>query len=222
MKERPHTNLRFTKVDLEAKVGIDNKIINPVIGHSVGIGIEREGITTTEIIIGPIIGIKLGTTTGVTIGEITISLMIDRSITDKTIGETIINKTIEGTTEIDKIIEEMTPNRGIGIEVRVERDQEITIVTILEMDICNKEPEHYQMTETGQSLGLGPTLRVSTNRDQLRCYRCGEYDHFMEECPNTSTDDEMGHSDMEQTSLQMLTHDNLPINSNGEVECLNL
>ena len=151
-------------LDLEAKVGIDNKIINPTIDHSVGIGIEIEGITTIETIIGPIIGIDLVTTIGVTIDEITTSLMIDKTITDKTIRDTIAGKTIEGTTEIDKIMEEMSPNRGIGIEVRVERDQEITIVTFLEVEIgvetdkYNKEPECYQMIETGQGLGLDPTL----------------------------------------------------------------
>ena len=64
--------------------------------------------------------------------------------------------------------------------------------------------------------------RVNTNRDRLRCYRCDEYNHFAWECANTPTDDEMGHSDSEQTSLQMLTQDNLPLNSNGEVEYLNL
>ena len=64
--------------------------------------------------------------------------------------------------------------------------------------------------------------RVSTNTDQLRCYRCGEYDHFAQDCPNSPTDDEMGYSDIEQASLQMLTHNGLPFNSNGEVECLNL
>ena len=46
--------------------------------------------------------------------------------------------------------------------------------------------------------------RVITNRDQLRCYRYGEYDHFAQECPNTPMDDNMGHSDTEQASLQML------------------
>ena len=154
----------FTKVDLEAKVEIENHITCPVIDLSVGIGIEIEGIITIDIIIGPTIGMDLGTTIAMTIKEVTIGLMIDRAITDKTIGETIIDKIIEGTTEIDKIIDKMTPNRGIGIGVRVERGQEITIVTILEveieveMDIYNKEPEHCQMTETGQDLGLGPTL----------------------------------------------------------------
>ena len=38
----------------------------------------------------------------------------------------------------------------------------------------------------------------------------------------TKTDGEMGHSDWEQASLQMLTQDSLPLNSNGEVEYLNL
>ena len=55
----------------------------------------------------------------------------------------------------------MIPNRGIGIQVRVEIDQEIIIVIILgveteiEMDRCSKELEPYQMTET--NLDLGPT-----------------------------------------------------------------
>ena len=89
-----------------------------------------------------------------TIGEITINLMKDWVITGKTIEETI---------ETDKIIEGMTPNRGIEIGVRVETDQEITVVTILEveiemeMDRDNKELEHYQVTETGQDPGQGPT-----------------------------------------------------------------
>ena len=58
----------------------------------------------------------------------------------------------------------MTPNRGIEIEVRLERVQEITKMTILEVEIrvetdrCDKEQGHYQMTETGQGLGLDLTL----------------------------------------------------------------
>ena len=65
--------------------------------------------------------------------------------------------------------------------------------------------------------------RGSSSTDRQRCYRCGEYDHFAQECRNTPTDDEMGHSDSEEASLQMLTQDNLPLNSNnGEVEYLSL
>ena len=37
-----------------------------------------------------------------------------------------------------------------------------------------------------------------------------------------ATDDEMGHSDSEQASLQMLTQDSLPLSTIGEVEYLNL
>ena len=54
-----------------------------------------------------------------TIGEITTGPMKGKIITGKTIeGETITGKTIE----IDKIIEEMTPNKDKGIGVRVEID----------------------------------------------------------------------------------------------------
>ena len=64
--------------------------------------------------------------------------------------------------------------------------------------------------------------RINTNRDRPRCYRCGEYDCFALECPNTPTDDEMGHSDSEPASLQMLAQENIPLNFNGEVDYLNL
>ena len=65
---------------------------------------------------------------------------------------------------------------------------------------------------------------MSTNRDSIRCYRCREYDHFAIECPNTATDEELDHSNIEQAALQMLTQENIPINSEGQaqVECLNL
>ena len=64
-------------------------------------------------------------------------------------------------------------------------------------------------------------LRVSTNRDRIRCYRCRVYDHFTVECPNTRTDEELDHSDVEQVALQMLTQENIPINLEGQ-EYLNL
>ena len=64
--------------------------------------------------------------------------------------------------------------------------------------------------------------RTNINRDRLRCYRCGEYDHFAQECPYTLMDDEMGHSDSEPVSIQMLTQEDLPLNFDGEVEYLNL
>ena len=54
----------------------------------------------------------------------------------------------------------MIPNKDTGIGVRVEIDQEIIVVIVLEaeieigMDGCNKEPELCQITE--KDLGLGP------------------------------------------------------------------
>ena len=65
---------------------------------------------------------------------------------------------------------------------------------------------------------------MNTNRDRIRCYRCREYDHFAIECPKTATDGELDHSDIEQVALQMLMQENIPINSEGQVqvECLNL
>ena len=38
-----------------------------------------------------------------------------------------------------------------------------------------------------------------------------EYDHFTIECPNTATDEELDHSNIEQVALQMLTQENIPI-----------
>ena len=66
--------------------------------------------------------------------------------------------------------------------------------------------------------------RVSTNTDRIRCCRWREYDHFAIECPNTATDEELDHSGIEQVALQMLTQENVLINSEGQaqVECLNL
>ena len=44
----------------------------------------------------------------------------------------------------------------------------------------------------------------------------------MEESPNTPTDEELDRSNMKQASLQMMMQENIPINSDGQVECLNL
>ena len=31
--------------------------------------------------------------------------------------------------------------------------------------------------------------RTSTNRDRIRCFKCREYDHFVNECPNLIPED---------------------------------
>ena len=37
--------------------------------------------------------------------------------------------------------------------------------------------------------------RTSTNRDRIRCFRCREYDHFANECPNLVPDNSDRESD---------------------------
>ena len=64
--------------------------------------------------------------------------------------------------------------------------------------------------------------RVSTNWDHVRCYRCREYDHFAAECPNTPTDEETDYEDADPASLQMISQDYGPIDSEREGDYLNL
>ena len=48
-------------------------------------------------------------------------------------------------------------------------------------------------------------LRVSINRDRVRCFKCREYDHFANECPNLVLEDLDRESDSaRQASLQIL------------------
>ena len=46
--------------------------------------------------------------------------------------------------------------------------------------------------------------RTSTNRDRVQCFKCREYDHFANECPNLVTDDLDRESDGASASLQIL------------------
>ena len=72
------------------------------------------------------------------------------------------------------------------------------------------------------NLDPGPTPGLSTNHDRVRCYRCREYNHFASECPNMPTDEEPDCDDADPASLQMMTQDHYPIDSEGEIEYLNL
>ena len=56
----------------------------------------------------------------------------------------------------------------------------------------------------------------------VRCYRCREYDHFASECPNTPTDEETDYEDTDPASLQMMSQNYSPINSEREADYLNL
>ena len=56
----------------------------------------------------------------------------------------------------------------------------------------------------------------------MQCYQCREYDHFASECPNTLTDEETDYEDADPTSLQMISQDYGPIDSEREGDHLNL
>ena len=47
---------------------------------------------------------------------------------------------------------------------------------------------------------------MSTNRDRSRCYRCNEYDHFAQECPNNNDQGRHTHS-TENSLLRMSDND---------------
>ena len=42
------------------------------------------------------------------------------------------------------------------------------------------------------------------NRDRVRCYKCREYDHFANECPNSVTYDSDGY-ESDRAALQLIT-----------------
>ena len=47
--------------------------------------------------------------------------------------------------------------------------------------------------------------KVAMNKDSIRCYRSKEYDHFVNECPNTVTDDSDDYESDESSFLQLMT-----------------
>ena len=113
------------------------------------------------------------------------------------------------------------PHGLLETEVKVGIEMKITIMTILEVGV---EIEMIIDPSLGEKKNLGPDLtpRVRTNCNQVRGYRCQEYDHFMFECPNTPTDEEPDYEDADPASLQMMAQNYCPIDLEGEVDYLNL
>ena len=111
------------------------------------------------------------------------------------------------------------PNGLLETEVKVGIQMKITIMTILEVGDRHDNRSTPRRREESRSQS---NSRVSTNCNRVRCYRCQEYDHFASECPNTPTDEEPDYDDADPASLQMMTQNYCPIDSEGEVEYLNL
>ena len=65
------------------------------------------------------------------------------------------------------------------------------------------------------------------DRDRIRYFRCREYDHFANECPNTGIDDSDGYEPngaaLQLMTTEVETHDNYnTARFTEEVDCLNL
>ena len=63
--------------------------------------------------------------------------------------------------------------------------------------------------------------RVSTTRDRIRCFKCREYDHFANNCPNSITDEDSDQGELHQVTLPILTQDNPTCSDvSASVDCL--
>ena len=49
--------------------------------------------------------------------------------------------------------------------------------------------------------------RTSTNRDRIRCFKCREYDHFVNECPNLILDSDRESDSARSVSLHLVDSD---------------
>ena len=151
---------RFTKVEIEAKTGIDKTVIRLEIDHIVEIEINH--IEAEEIIIetiDQIIEVDHEITIYMMTGETTIDMMLGEIATDKMIDMTIIGETIKDPI-IGQIMEEtIIGNRDIELEVKVGKILEIITEIIqgndlreveieaeigVEKDKHDQDQEHYQ------------------------------------------------------------------------------
>ena len=57
------------------------------------------------------------------------------------------------------------------------------------------QEKEIEIEEVGHHLVLDSGSRTSTNRDRIRCFKCREYDHFANECPNLIPDNSDRESD---------------------------
>ena len=149
-----------------------------------------------------------GTIIGQVIGAIITRLTIDKVIIDQ-----IMDKTLNGCLETEVRVE-------IELEITIITKQEVEVEIEIMIDQSNPDKTHYLMEET--DLGPRSNSRVSTNHDHVRCYRCREYNHFASGCPNMLTDKGPDCDKADPASLQMMTQNYYPVDSEREIEYLNL
>ena len=213
---------------------IDETIISLEIGNTVGI--KTCPIEAEEIIIGTIdqiIEVEHEITIDMMIGEITTDKMIDITIIDKIIEKIITEPNNYGK---DNNMEQRYRTRSKSRDnprncyrdnsrERFEQGRDISRDRIRERQL---QPRSRTVSEDASDRSRSKSRsrsssRVNTNRDRIRCYRCGKNDNFARESPNAMTDVESDHSDLEQAALQILTQDNLTSpGKQAQIKCLNI
>ena len=177
----------------------NNRLFKPQIHQKKRGGQNRQNLVI-EIEIDHTVETEIDKILGLTIGD---NHKTDKYNMDVTVEEEVIDAKImitEVTVEIegDKLLEEtlvmtdMTVETGIGVE------QEKKSLTPRRNDRRHDSPSANLGTRNRSS------SRVTTNRDRVRCYRCREYDHFANECPNTVADDSDGYESV-RVALQLIT-----------------
>ena len=113
------------------------------------------------------------------------------------------------------------PNGLLGTEVRVEIEMKIIMMTIPEVEVGT---ETIVGLSQGEEKSLGPNLipglvLIAIESDVIDV---GNMIILLLNGPNTPTDEETDYEDVDPASLQMMTQNYGPVDSEGEVEYLNL
>ena len=105
------------------------------------------------------------------------------------LAETVL-KVIEDMEKVEVIFGEVT----FG-EVIFEVDIIIIQVEIWKIGGHGDNLDHEEKGELGHHPVLDWGSRTSMNRDRIRCFKCREYNHFVNECPNLIPKDSNRESD---------------------------
>ena len=182
-----NSNVRLIRAEEEDKVGI---FMTHIIMTKEITKIDKDKIVVTE------------------------EISIDRIEVDQGMNKIIGEEILEAMQDCIKISEDkkVEENTGVIIGMKVIAEKEVGV---------GLEKDHFQeitiiIEGTNRSISNSRSrsgLRVSTNRDRIRCYKCREYDHFMKDCPTSAEEIEieqlqlMLNLDEEQSSLKGLAID---------------
>ena len=76
--------------------------------------------------------------------------------------------------------------------------QEMMGIVILIWVEAGQEIDNFQVTLGKRSTRSRSGSRVGTNRDRIRCFKCGEYDYFAKDCLNITVTEEDQTEQMQQ------------------------